>query len=133
MEPGRRADGQLIVYIKYKEGYGVIPISTTVTEILPVPWSLVSVDLPIRQSGADQQWDAHKQHLARASYHCLSIAWALILSIHAEETLYWMYLIRAIRNRDSTSWFRSAQFKIWILCVVLVSPFLDEVRRAETD
>ena len=48
MEPGRRADGQLIVYIKYKEGYGVIPISTTVTEILPVPWSLVSVDLPIR-------------------------------------------------------------------------------------
>ncbi|EIW71140.1 hypothetical protein M231_01775 [Tremella mesenterica] len=94
----------LNVYVKYTEGYAAIPLSPTETEIMPVPYLL---------------WSKRKTALVRAAYYCMAIGWACLLAIHGEETLYWMYLIRAIRTRDPRSWFQSLQFKVWLACAAI--------------
>lgn len=71
---------------------------------------------------ADPQWSEDRQTLIRAGYHIASVGWGLLVSVHAEETLYWAFLIGSIRRRDSQTWFQSRQFKIWVLCVITVSP-----------
>lgn len=50
----------------------------------------------------------------------MSVGWGLLVSVHAEETLYWAYLIGSIRDRGSESWFSSRYFKIWLGCVATV-------------
>ncbi|WVF69659.1 hypothetical protein IAT40_004438 [Kwoniella sp. CBS 6097] len=107
----------ILVWVKYEEYYAVIPISPTKSEIMPVPFSL---------------WDEHKQHLVRAAYQMLAIAWALVLAIHSEETLYWAYLIGSIRKRSTGSWFASVWFKVWLMIVITVSCVLPGVANIET-
>ncbi|RSH92298.1 hypothetical protein EHS25_008713 [Saitozyma podzolica] len=94
----------IMVFIKYEEYYAAVPVSASVTEIMPVP----------------------------AAYHALAIAWALLLCFHAEETLYWSYLIRAIRRRDSRTWFRSRNFKVWIGCCVVLLGIMPGLAQIET-
>ncbi|WVQ98181.1 hypothetical protein IAU59_005303 [Kwoniella sp. CBS 9459] len=107
----------ILVWVKYEEYYAVVPISPTESEIMPVPFQL---------------WDAHKQRLVRASYYMLAIAWALVLAIHSEETLYWAYLIGSIRKRSAGSWFGSIWFKVWLASCVLVCGVLPGVANVET-
>ncbi|KAK4690022.1 hypothetical protein P7C73_g89, partial [Tremellales sp. Uapishka_1] len=107
----------ILTWVKYTEYYAVIPLSTTTTEITPVPYQL---------------WPTYKQNLVRADYHILSVAWALLLSIHAEETLYWAYLIGAIRSRNARSWLKSIHFKVWVLCCITVFAVLLGAAQIET-
>lgn len=107
-----------MVYVKYAEFYAVIPGPDGHNVIAAVPYQLVSQ----RHSyWADRQWSEHRQYLVRVSYHIASIGWGLLVSVHAEETLYWAYLIGAIQRRDSKSWFESGFCKIWVLSAVTVS------------
>ena len=113
-------------WVKYHEFYAVVPAANGGTMIRPVPFQLVSLarlicgDIPASQL-ADGQWSPSRQDLIRASYHVMSVGWGLLVSVHAEETLYWAYLIGSIRDRSSESWFSSIYFKIWLGSVVTVS------------
>ncbi|ORX33973.1 hypothetical protein BD324DRAFT_637852 [Kockovaella imperatae] len=100
----------IITWIKYQEAYGVIPVGPDEVEILPVPFQL---------------WSATRQTLMRNGYHVMSVGWALMLAVHGEETLYWGYLINAIRSRNNESWFKSIYFKLWVagsLAVICIMP-----------
>ncbi|WRT64654.1 uncharacterized protein IL334_001588 [Kwoniella shivajii] len=107
----------ILVWVKYTEYYAVVPISKTESEIMPVPFQL---------------WSKHKQTLVRSSYQLLAIAWGMVLAIHSEETLYWAYLINSIRKRNSTNWFKSIWFKIWVLISVTVLTVIPAVGNMET-
>jgi len=113
-------------WVKYHEFYAVVPAADGGTMIRPVPFQLVSVARPTRRDTpasqpADGQWSPSRQDLIRASYHVMSVGWGLLVSVHAEETLYWAYLIGSIRDRSSESWFSSIYFKVWLGSVVTVS------------
>ncbi|WVQ81792.1 hypothetical protein IAT38_003917 [Cryptococcus sp. DSM 104549] len=108
----------ILVWVKYQEWYEVIPVSATESKIIPAPY---------------QHWDPARQSLVRGAYQLLAIAWLLVLAIHSEETLYWAYLIRAIRGKDSKSWFQSTHFKIWVALCLMVCGALPGVANIETE
>ncbi|WWC59596.1 uncharacterized protein I303_102154 [Kwoniella dejecticola CBS 10117] len=107
----------ILVWVKYTEYYAVVPISKTESEIMPVPFQL---------------WSERKRTFVRFSYQLLGVAWGIVLAIHSEETLYWAYLINAIRKRDSRNWFRSIWFKIWVFISVTVITVIPAVGNMET-
>ncbi|WWC68085.1 uncharacterized protein I206_102004 [Kwoniella pini CBS 10737] len=107
----------ILVWVKYTEYYAVVPISQTESEIMPVPFQL---------------WSDRKRDLVRFSYQLLGVAWGIVLAIHSEETLYWAYLINAIRKRDSKNWFRSIWFKIWVFISITVITVIPAVGNMET-
>ncbi|KAL7419427.1 hypothetical protein Q5752_006265 [Cryptotrichosporon argae] len=95
----------IMVWVKYSEWYTVIETSPTTMEILPLPHQL---------------WSAQKASITRAAYQILAITWGILLTIHAEESLYWAYLIQAIRRRAPGTWFQSLQFKAWLVVSAFV-------------
>lgn len=56
--------------------------------------------------------------MVKVAYHIASVAWALMIVLHGEETLYWHYLFRSIRRQSTVSWFKSWHFKLLILIAV---------------
>ncbi|TYJ55478.1 hypothetical protein B9479_003868 [Cryptococcus floricola] len=104
--------GIILTYVKYQEWYMVYE-----GDIIPVPFSA---------------WSDSRQFLVRSAYQLLAIAWLLVLAIHSEETLYWAYLIGAIRGRNTKSWYRSVHFKVWIACCIFVAGVVPGVANLET-
>ncbi|KAK6903589.1 hypothetical protein I203_107094 [Kwoniella mangroviensis CBS 8507] len=107
----------ILVWVKYTEYYAVVPISEHESEIMPVPFQL---------------WEKSKQDYVRFSYQLLCVGWGIVLAIHSEETLYWAYLINAIRKRDNRHWFRSIWFKLWVLISVTVITVIPAIGNLET-
>ncbi|WVW78300.1 hypothetical protein I302_100254 [Kwoniella bestiolae CBS 10118] len=107
----------ILVWVKYTEYYAVVPISAHESEIMPVPYQL---------------WEQRKQDYVRFSYQLLCVGWGIILAIHSEETLYWAYLINAIRKRDNRNWFRSIWFKLWVLISITVITLIPAIGNLET-
>lgn len=95
-----------------------VSTTETRTEIVPVPFTL---------------WSDSRQQLVRNAYQLLAIAWVLVLSIHSEETLYWAYLIGAIRGKDTGTWYKSPHFKIWVFVCLLCAGVMPGVANIETD
>lgn len=95
-----------------------VSTSATHTEIVPVPYTL---------------WSDSRRHLVRNAYQLLAIAWVLVLSIHSEETLYWAYLIGAIRSKDTGTWYKSPHFKVWVFACLLCAGVMPGVANIETD
>ncbi|OWZ51621.1 hypothetical protein C349_05413 [Cryptococcus neoformans var. grubii Br795] len=108
----------ILIYVKYKEWYMEVSTSATHTEIVPVPYTL---------------WSDSRRHLVRNAYQLLAIAWVLVLSIHSEETLYWAYLIGAIRSKDTGTWYKSPHFKVWVFACLLCAGVMPGVANIETD
>lgn len=108
----------ILIYVKYKEWYMEVSTTETHTEIVPVPFTL---------------WSDSRQQLVRNAYQLLAIAWVLVLSIHSEETLYWAYLIGAIRGKDTGTWYKSPHFKIWVFVCLLCAGVMPGVANIETD
>ncbi|WWC86771.1 uncharacterized protein L201_001650 [Kwoniella dendrophila CBS 6074] len=106
----------VLVWVKYSEYYAVVHITPTESKIVPVPYHL---------------WEQHKQTKVRITYQLLSLAWGLITAIHAEEVLYWAYLINAIKKRDSIHWFKSIWFKVWVFMTIAVMAIFPAVANIE--
>jgi len=80
--------------IKYQEGYIAIPT----VGIVPRPYQL---------------WTHPQRTWLTAIYIAFSVAWALEIVSHLEELCFWLFLINV--GAAQNSWFRSINFKCWVV------------------
>ncbi|GFZ50467.1 hypothetical protein JCM24511_08224 [Saitozyma sp. JCM 24511] len=109
-------------YIKYQMGYTSIPGDGTI----PTPFSL---------------WPAKYQSVTPTLYYFLVGSFAMLLSIHIEETCFWIHLSASIRGNTTRTWLSSIWFKCWVLGTCLgigsllgaVIPVQNNVQQMETN
>jgi hypothetical protein len=89
-----------LCYIKYAEGYIVLPQTGI---IIPKPVEM---------------WSKVHQDLIFPLQLCFSFAWSLEIVTHLEELCFWLFLLH---TTDASPWFRSTHFIVWAVgsCVAL--------------